>query len=330
MKTSEIKVGVIAVFDFNFVTHALTLYKSCMFENPKSQFIAYCLDNEAADLLSSFVSDTFKVLKPSDFLTTQDVELKKNRSHAGFVWTVRTLAMLHLLKTNNEFDWIASFDCDMMFFESPEKIFEKVSPGFHACLTPHGYSKNFEQYENTAGTFNAGFSAFRKSADGLKILQHWTDLCVEWCDSYVDATNDRFGDQKYLDLIYKSYGAMIYRDLLPQVNLAPWNLANYETKMSQKGEISISEQRLILYHFQGMKFYTNNKIDLYPDFKVLKLNPKVVEGIYMPYIKSLNESLRTLKKLNQKVKILTTEYKFKSVMTDFFLGSKTNLIFFKE
>ena len=180
-------------------------------------------------------------------------------------------------------------DVDIYVFSDPGIIISKLARNKSASLTPHRFSKSFQAYEPTAGRFNAGYVAFRNNMSGKKTLQHWCDLCIEWCHDYVEGI--RYGDQKYLEDLANNYDSVdicIHKG----ANAAPWNIAGRTISVRDQ-VICIDDDPLLFYHFQGFKVYGPRLCSLYASPELI-VKDTLLDLIYKPYVKALYESYHQL------------------------------------
>ncbi|MFC2098665.1 hypothetical protein ACFLSP_02860 [Bacteroidota bacterium] len=151
-------------------------------------------------------------------------------------------------------------------------------------ITEHRFSSfTGSILEKRTGRFCVQFVTFNQSLESREILLKWKQQCIEWC--YNRYEDDKFGDQKYLDVWPEQYNNV---HILEHKGggLAPWNIRQY--KLEYKDEIlsakfKKSEQNIIVvfYHFQYLKFMKNNWIDL----GWLYIPGNIRKMLYIPYLK---------------------------------------------
>jgi glycosyltransferase involved in cell wall biosynthesis len=98
-----------------------------------------------------------------------------------------------------------------------------------------------------SGAYNMGFLGLSREASVDRLLQWWSDRCVEHC--LMDPSNGLFVDQRWMDLAPGMVeGVHILRD--PGYNVAYWNLG--QRALSGEAAAPIVDGRpLVLFHFSG-------------------------------------------------------------------------------
>jgi hypothetical protein len=125
---------------------------------------------------------------------------------------------------------------------------------------------------------------FKNNKNGLKVLNWWRSACNDWC--YNRFEDGKFGDQKYLDDWTDRFESIHELQNIGG-GVAPWNVQQYDL---QNSNFSI-----IFYHFHDFKFIEKNKVDL-GDYK---LKTSVINKVYNPYIKHLDQITSTLKMIDR-------------------------------
>jgi hypothetical protein len=154
-------------------------------------------------------------------------------------------------------DKIIYFDPDIVILSPIDSIIEKLSEK-SILLTPH--VTEMEQTEEAVmdneicslkhGVFNLGFLGVRRSEEGMKFLQWWSQRLSRFC--YDDIPGGLFTDQRWADLVpclFNDVGIM--RE--PIYNVATWNLTQRSITGSPEDAegIWVNNERLCFYHFSG-------------------------------------------------------------------------------
>jgi hypothetical protein len=193
---------------------------------------------------------------------------------------------------NNEphVDAITYLDADLMFFSSPEPIFEEVGEA-SILITEHRYLPEFDKAE-TNGIYNVQFMMFRRDTDGLKALHWWRDRCLEWC--FARCEDNKFGDQKYLDDWTERFNNVHVLQHLGG-GLAPWNATKYFLQKLQES-VYVDRDQLIFYHFHQLAIHPFNIAHLgtYP------LNQGLIDWVYEPYLQELNYAYKQIRAIAPK------------------------------
>ena len=282
------KASHITVCDSKYAAQALTLQRSLKTtsDHPLS---VYSVDDSMAGYLRPLGLPSMRVFLPSDYIPANVEQLRKTRSPGAFAFTVKSLALLHAMSVEPALDWVSYFDVDICVFSDPDVILGSLPSHKPACFTPHRFAPSFRYYEPTVGRYNAGYVSFRNTQDGRHVLEHWRDLCLEWCQDFTERT--RYGDQKYLNNLADQYPAV---ETCPHkgANAAPWNIADAEIRM-YGDQVLIDGEPLLFYHFQGLKVYGPHAFDLYTSPELI-VEGDLLDCIYAPYVRSLRDAYHEL------------------------------------
>lgn len=271
-------------FDRNYLSRGLVLYNSLKQNSIRFELYILCFDGFTTDyfLKNRRQFPEIHILSISD-IEEYDQELKDsraNRSLIEYYFTLSPCLPLYVLKKFN-IPHICSLDADIMFFSSPDMIFSYLD-NYSIIITPHNFSPELKSRE-IYGKFNVSFQLFKNNAKGLLCLENWRNQCINWCyDKFEDG---KFADQKYLDNWILSYEDVYVIDILG-FGVAPWNLNSYS--LSRRAEqIYINNNKLVFYHFHGLRFISRNIIMHGLNDYGVKMNKKIAGYIYKPYIKNL-------------------------------------------
>lgn len=278
-------------FDKNYLFRGVALYRSM--EKYCGDFLLHvlCMDNETYVLLKKMNLSKVKLLKLKDFEDSELLVVKSSRTLVEYYWTCTPSLPLYLLK-KYEYEMVTYIDADLMFFSSPEKIFEEMKNG-SILVIEHRFKENKEQKEKDNGKYNVQFLTFRNDKNGLACLKWWRDKCLEWC--YNRHENGLIGDQSYLtewDNLFK--GVHSLKNL--GGGLAPWNINNYKlTKINN--EIFVENYRLIFYHFHAFRLYSFFINDLSFGYRFTALQKEI---IYKPYISAIQDAICEIKNVDKR------------------------------
>lgn len=166
---------------------------------------------------------------------------------------VKGQALLRFLEEGS--DEVVYLDPDIAVFDDLECLSELLKQ-FSIVLTPHltapektarGVVEN-ELCALQHGSFNFGFYAVKRDANGLAFARWWRDRLLEYC--YDNIPMGIFTDQKWGDLVPSMFaGVYIWRD--PGCNVATWNISNREIIKKEDGKYLVNESPLKFYHFSG-------------------------------------------------------------------------------
>jgi hypothetical protein len=266
------------------------MYRSLLRYSDKFHLWIVCFDDLAYELLSKLNLEQVTLISLSQFEDEELLRIKPQRTRAEYCWTCTPSTILYVLKTESQVDVITYLDADLMFFSSPEPIFEEAGNA-SILLTEHRYLPEIDQSAIT-GIYNVQFMMFRRDSEGLRALKWWRDRCIEWCFARVE--DNKFGDQKYLDDWPRRFtGIHILQHL--GAGIAPWNSAQY-TLHKIEDKLYVEDKSLIFYHFHALKFYNFNVAYLGP---IYPIDIKVREWIYKTYFREIVKSYKTIDKVEQ-------------------------------
>jgi hypothetical protein len=278
------------IFDDNYLARALALYESLMRVNETATFAFFCIDAKSAGLLTGLKLERSIVVTHDEFATAELLEIRDSRSQGEYCWTCKPFALLYLMHSVPQTDWVVYVDTDMMFFADPDEAISGAN--VHYLLTPHRFEAAFSASEKSAGKHNAGYVAARNSSQGERVIAWWRDRCVESC-SYIP-TDTTFADQKYLDRFAELFP---YGDSSTHkgLNTAPWNVNNFTICNGAKG-VYVDEVPLLLYHFQGLQLFENGTASLYIGDK--RISDKLRDLVYQPHLFALLRAFARLRAID--------------------------------
>ena len=180
-------------------------------------------------------------------------------------------------------DHICLLDSDVYFLSSPNFVFNLLSK-YSIIITPHKFSIENKDLINY-GLYNVSFQLFYNNKVGNDCLNLWRKQCINWCKDYLDAKNNRFGDQLYLNewpILYKNN---IYVLEEPTCGLAPWNFNNYNIEFKDNC-YTIENKKVVFIHFHGLNNLNNFVIkNSFSHYNVLVYNNLI--ALYKSYLNQL-------------------------------------------
>lgn len=278
------------LFDVNYLPNFLVLYNSLIEQSDDLEIYAFCMDDISFDYLNKNREIFEPYINPvslAELMSEFSVlfKIKQERSLVEFYFTCSPFIATYVMQRNSSVDHVTYLDADLLFFDSPEKIFQELgnySVGIIAHKF-HGWGKRFVKY----GIYNVGWVTFKNDEIGKACLNSWKNKCEEWCFDYYDEEYERFGDQKYLDTWEKEFKNV---KVIEQkgANLAPWNAGNYNVQVKANGKLYVDEDPLVFYHFASFRkvnanVYTTN-LSLYLSRPSMTLK----ERIYTYYLSLLS------------------------------------------
>lgn len=284
------------LFDSNYLDKALALQDSLEKNSETYQLFCYCFDDRAFDVLTRMKLNN---VVPILWKNCEDDELRKirkTRTAVEYNWTC-TPRIIEYTLDHYPVENCTYIDADMFFFGNPQELFEEIDNSHaHVVITPHRFdkSKASKKHEKRAGKYCVEFNYFDQTPEAREALSWWKEQCNLWC--YYKYEDGKYGDQKYLEEFPKRFkGVHELRHLGGGV--APWNLNQYRFYDSNaEGNITLKKVddaetfQLILYHFQSIKYFNQNIVNINSgtQSKVTKYK------IYIPYLKAIGEKRKIL------------------------------------
>lgn len=269
-------------FDHNYLPRAVVMLESLHEHCPHAHVHVLCLSDQCYDALTAFAYPYVSLIR-LDELEAADPTLAATRSTRSLIeyyFTITPCLPWYLLAKDTGIKEITYLDADMMFFSSPEPIFEEAQDA-SVIITPHRFATHLTDLVKY-GFYNVSWMTFRSTIKGLKCLSWYRDACLEWCKDELEA--DRFADQKYLDSFSQLFDG-VHSIEHNGCGVAPWNLA--DAKVEQKSTwVTVNSELLIFYHAQGFKnirgpFYSSGLRNFHS-----KLSGAAKEYIVEPYAQS--------------------------------------------
>lgn len=236
-------------FDHNYLPRGMVMLESLHKHCPQAHVHVLCLSEQCHTALTALAYPHVSLLRLAD-LEAADPELAATRSTRSLVeyyFTITPCLPWHLLTRGSGIEEVTYLDADMMFFSSPEPIFDEAKDA-SVIITPHRFSKNI-QYKECYGLYNVSWMTFSNNREGMDCLCWYRKSCLEWCKDILEA--DRFADQKYLNFFPEKFsGVHILHHA--GAGVAPWNLE--DSSFSERGSGPyVNGVPLIFYHAHGFK-----------------------------------------------------------------------------
>lgn len=222
-----------------------SLHEHC----PEALVHVLCLSDECRAALTALAYPYVSLIRLAE-LEAADPELaatRQTRSLIEYYFTITPCLPRYLLTRGGGLEEITYLDADMMFFSSPEPIFEEAA-GASVIITPHRFAAHLADLAKY-GLYNVSWMTFRNTPEASACLEWYREACLEWCKDELEP--DRFADQKYLDYFPQKF-AGVHAMQHPGGGVAPWNLADAAIS-GTKGAVTVNGKPLIFYHAQGFK-----------------------------------------------------------------------------
>lgn len=250
------------LFDSNYLDRGLALYWSMRKHISIFKLYIFAFDDRCFHVLSDMELENVVLLSVEDIMTSTLREKQEERSRAEFCWTCTPLIIEHVLLKYGE-KACTYIDADIYFFSSPLCVVQEViDSGCSVGLVGHRFERNSEYGSHvfSVGKYCIQFNTFLNDETGIQVLKDWKRDCLEWC--YARYEDGKFGDQKYPDKWKLKYSD-VHESQNVGAGIAPWNLHLYSYHYKKRNKIWFEYQglpfQIIFYHFEGMKYLSNDK-----------------------------------------------------------------------
>ena len=268
-------------FDSNYLPRGIAMIRSLRRQDSNAHIFVLCLDDATFDVMSS---STEKVtLIHIKELLAADPEFalaRNNRTQIEWYFTATSCLVNYIVQNNPDILNLYYLDSDLYFFSSIESLINE-SLNASAQVIEHRFPPHL-QHLIVYGRFNVGWIGFSRSKEGLRLIDDYRKLCIDWC--YDKLEEERFGDQKYLDQWPQKFPNCVISKHLG-ANVASWNILGRSLSI-QNGNYFINDDPLIFYHFQGVARMKSGNY-------VIKGDPVNLSNyfnlLYEPYLKELGE-----------------------------------------
>jgi hypothetical protein len=278
------EVVICTLFDHRYLARGLCMIESARRHGGNYDIWVLCLTEECERALHHLALQGVKMLTLADLERHIPALLgaRANRSLVEYYFTCMAALHRFLFDTIPDLLGTMYIDADMQFFADPGLVFDAIGAA-PAAVIPHNFPPALREKAEPYGLYNAGWSAFRRSEEGIKCLDWWLERSIEWCYDYVDGY--RYANQGYL---VRFAEVAPHTKILTQkgFNCAPWNIGNY--RVTQRGgKLLVDDEPLIFFHFHGVKkvygaFYFDGHRDYGAPMTALVRN-----RIYRPYVQEL-------------------------------------------
>ena len=285
------------LFNSVYLSRGLALYNSLEEQCDNFHLYIFAFDNECFNYLTGLNLKHATIISLEEFEDEELLKVKPTRSNGEYCWTCTSSTILYIIK-NYGVDHCTYLDADLYFFSPPQILLDEMGDN-SIFITPHRYTKKYDQSEKT-GIYCVQFVTFKNDEKGLKALTWWRNSCLEWC--YNKFEGGLFGDQKYLDDWPERFeGVYVCENL--GAGVAPWNMQQYTFKKNNYNIIGteMSTKRdfnLIFFHFHSFAFVSPSFFSPRPYYK---RNDPVLSLIFNPYVKEI-------KKIREKHSIIKEKY----------------------
>lgn len=280
------------LFNSNYLTRGLAMYESLKKNTKNFHLFIFAFDDMCYEILHKLNLDFVTIISLKEFEDEDLLKVKNDRTGAEYCWTATPSAIKYCIEKYN-LENCTYVDADVYFFCDPSFLINEMGDK-SVLVTEHRYTPEYDQ-SSTSGIYCVQFLTFKNDENGMEVLNWWSKACLEWC--YNRFEDGKFGDQKYLDDWPTRFkGIHILQH--PGGGVASWNIQQYK--------LEENPFELIFYHFHGLKFLPNNKVDLGP----YRLRKEDIKIIYKPYLLHLEDIRKRIEKLENRFKLYIESKKF--------------------
>ena len=272
-------INLVTLFDSQFSSRALAMATSLDQVGLDYHLWVLCLDEVAAKIFLKFHPNRTSVLRPEDWESDQLGSIREQRTQQEYCWTLTPFAISAVFEREENVNVAFYVDADVFFFRNPSDLLHNFANSDSAAfVTRHAFSPQLEHLSKY-GEFNVQLVGFNRNTGG-DVLSEWRSQCAEWCFAYYE--DEKFGDQKYLDVWPEKYGKRILIGQPGSAFQGPWNAARFTPDMA------------ISYHFSSLSFLSRKYVRVgdagYP------IPNDTVSTLYIPYIKLLTRWHRQVRR----------------------------------
>ena len=265
------------LFDSNYISKGIALYLSI--ERYTTDFTLYvmAMDRKCQSMLKTIGFEHVVVDCIEDVDDHALSMAKGNRSRAEFCWTCGSYVTDWVLH-HYELPDITYLDSDLMFFNSPQIVFEEFERKDSSVgLTPH-----FMRYP-LFGKYCVQYVYFKNDADGAACLRWWRDECLKWCYSRVE--DGKYGDQKYLDYFAECFNHVCETENRC-VGIAYWNM-NENSYEGSRTFYEGKEWPTVFFHYSGINVQVKDGVMTFRH--TMYMTDVILKTFIEPYAKLMKE-----------------------------------------
>lgn len=279
------------LFDSNYLDKGLVLYKSICKHVPTFKLYILAMDELAERILDDIKLDGIIIISLPLFV--EKMFLKKEsteRTKAEFCWTCTPFLIDYVI--NNFKESICTYiDADMYFYKDPQVLIDEMGQK-SVQIVEHRFTNSlFDKHaKKSSGQYCVEFNTFRNDTQAMNLLKWWENKCRESCSQ--KGVDGVMGDQFYLN----GWGKYDYVSVLKNLGggVAPWNVGQYQLIHSSGDNIVFRKKYnknkfdLIFYHFHNLSYLNEKMVDISVYHRKLCVDSKLVNSIYIPYLKKID------------------------------------------
>ncbi len=283
----------VSYFSKEYVISALASMQSAVTNNPGSNGMLVCIDQEGLELLNGLSIASNISIVPFGRLEKSKAEFErfsKSRTKFEALVSIKPTLLSEISRYILDNHYYIYLDTDVYFFNPIEKfLIGNKQSSF--VVFQHMYKDKQQNYP--FGKFNAGLVVLKKNDDSDWILTEWSRLCSDWC--FLRTEHGRYADQGYLDNLVNYESALGVEST--SINLGMHYPLNRKKLKRNNEKILINSEPLICFHFHGLRIGSkliSTGLNRY-GFKFS--NFKIFRVIYRPVVKQLIMNAKIIKEI---------------------------------
>lgn len=286
------------LFDSNYLDKGLAMFRSLVRTAKTFHIYVLAMDLKCEEILLDYAYENMTVISLREFVPAMGLtEIQQMRPRGEFCWTCSCHLIDYVLTRLGE-PICTYVDSDLLFYQDPQCLIDEMGSKT-VQIVKHGFDNSIvdRKYLESNGRYCVQFNTFRNTPDALELLRWWERQCVSSCSASADGTV--FGDQKYLDGWEKRDNVSVLQN--PGGGVAPWNIAQFRCNGSENGIPKLTRKRggkaftMVFYHFHHIVYLEPHTVDIVAyDFR-FGVDDRLVNMIYPPYLRELDEIKEELK-----------------------------------
>jgi hypothetical protein len=281
------------MFSKDSLYKGLLLYDSLVRYDESFQLFIICMEEEVKHLLD------IMQLRNATTINIKDIEevdsgfsaIKGTRNEKEYAWSAKAPIILYLFGHFDYLNHMIYLDADIEFYSSPEPIYKELENYSTMLTRERFYIQDNEDWYRQYGLYNGGFMAFKRDENAMECLLYLREKCINWC--YNRAENGLYGDQKYTaDWTERFKRVGVVRNM--GINATAW-YAHASVIEQKDNRLYINDTPIVFYHYNGLNYYNKNEFDL---CVFISLPKHLVDLIYVPYLRRLQETIKKVGKLD--------------------------------
>lgn len=289
------------LFDSNYLDKGIALWKSIHRQCNIFKLYIFAFDDLCLDTLKKMNLENVCVISLDEFESEELRAVKKQRTSTEYCWTCTPFVIKYVLEHYKE-DVCTYVDADLFFFDNPAKLLDELeNDAADVGIVEHRFGKGYYQKKllKVSGKYCVQFNTFYNNTNAMTILAWWANMCYNCCCGQY--SNGNLGDQMYLnDWMTRFHNV---HELKNQGGgVAPWNIYRYRLVSKENDKIKLFDRQkkeyfgLIFYHFHGVKYLENTKVDLNIYVKYGLPQRKLIYTLYSTYFRELEVIQKKLSK----------------------------------